>query len=79
MLFKSELVLGRYEEALQVSRSLPVQIPETILDQVDCLMAMGRRAAAIAHLEKNLGLDTWKAPLRRRLEELTGKPGTGVN
>jgi tetratricopeptide (TPR) repeat protein len=79
LLFNSELALGRYEEALQVSRSLPVQLPETILHQVDCLMAMGRRADAIAHLEKNLGLDNWKAPLRRRLEELTGKPGAGVN
>jgi len=78
-LFKSEFALGRFEEALQVSRSLPVQMPETILEQVDCLMAMGRRPDAIAHLEKNLGLDTWKAPLRRRLEELTGKPGAGVN
>jgi tetratricopeptide (TPR) repeat protein len=79
MLFKSEIALGRYEEALQVSQSIPAQIPDTILEQVDCLMAMGRRADAIAHLEKNLGLDNWKAPLRRRLEELTGKPGAGVN
>lgn len=78
-LFKSEVALGRYEEALQISQSIPAQIPETILEQVDCLMAMSRRADAIAHLEKNLGLDTWKAPLRRRLEELTGKPGAGVN
>jgi hypothetical protein len=78
-LFKGELSLGRFEEALQVSRSLPVQIPDTILEQVECLLAMGRRADAIAHLEKNLGLDTWKAPLRRRLEKLTGTPGAGVN
>jgi len=79
MLFKSEFALGRYEEALQVSQSFAANIPEAILEQVDCLMAMGRRADAIAHLEKNLGLDNWKAPLRRRLEELTGKPDAGVN
>ena len=78
-LFKSEFALGRYEEALQVSKSIPANIPGTILEQVDCLMAMGRRDDAIAHLEKSLALDNWKAPLRRRLEELTGKPGAGVN
>jgi tetratricopeptide (TPR) repeat protein len=78
-LFKSEFAMGRYEEALQVSKSIPANIPDTILEQVDCLMAMGRRDDAIAHLEKSLALDNWKAPLRRRLEELTGKPGAGVN
>jgi tetratricopeptide (TPR) repeat protein len=78
-LFRCEFALGRYEEALQVSTSLGSQIPETILEQVDCLMAMGRRADAVALLEKNLTLDNWRGPLRRRLEELSGKPGAGVN
>jgi len=78
-LFKCEFALGRYEEAMQVSMSLPIRIHSSILDQVDCLMAMGRRAEAIAHLEKNLDVDTWRGPLRRRLEDLSGKPGGGVN
>jgi hypothetical protein len=78
-LFRCEFALGRYEEAMQVSMSVPVRMHTSVLEQVDCLMAMGRRAEAIAHLEKNLDIDTWRAPLRRRLEQLSGKPGGGVN
>jgi hypothetical protein len=78
-LFRCEFALGRYEEAMQVSMSIPVRMHTTILEQVDCLIAMGRRAEAIAHLEKNLDVDTWRGPLRRRLEELSGKPGGGLN
>ena len=77
--FRCEFALGRYEEAMQVSMSVPVRMHTSILEQVDCLMAMGRRAEAIAHLEKNLDVDTWRGPLRRRLEELSGKPGGGLN
>jgi hypothetical protein len=64
---------------MQVSMSVPLRMHTGILEQVDCLMAMGRRAEAIAHLEKNLDVDTWRGPLRRRLEELSGKPGGGLN
>ena len=78
-LFRCEFALGRYDEAMQVSMSIPVRMHTSILEQVDCLMAMGRRAEAIAHLEKNLDVDTWRGPLRRRLEELSGKPGGGLN
>jgi len=79
LLYRFEFALGRYEEAMEVSTSFPAQADETILQQVDCLMATGRRADAIAHLEKNLNLDTWRGALRRRLEELSGKPGGGIN
>lgn len=78
-LFRCEFALGRYDEAMQVSMSVPLRLATGILEQVDCLMAMGRRAEAIAHLEKNLDVDTWRGPLRRRLEELSGKPGGGLN
>ena len=74
-LFRCEFALGRYDEAMQVSMSLPVRVPSAILEQVDCLMAMGRRADAIAHLAKNLDVDTWRGPLRRRLEELSEDGG----
>ena len=64
---------------MQVSTSFPIRMHTTVLEQVDCMMAMGRREDAIAHIEKNLNLDTWRGPLRRRLEELSGKPGGGLN
>jgi hypothetical protein len=79
LLFRCEFALGRYAEAMQVSASLPARLPTSILQQVDCLMAMGRRADAIAHLEKNLDIDTWREPLRRRMQELWRSGGGRAN
>ena len=53
---------------------LPVKIERTILKEVDCLMALGRRADAIALLQRHLDLDGWRGELRRRLVELGGSP-----
>ncbi len=78
-LFSCEFALGRFEEAMQVSARQPIRTYPDILKQVDCLTAMGRQSEAIAHLRKNLDVDTWRGPLRRRLEELSGKAGGGVN
>jgi len=43
------------------------------LQQVDCLVTFGKRADAIALLERNLDLDGWRGTLRRRLRELGGR------
>jgi hypothetical protein len=54
--------------------------PKTsILQQVDCLLALGRRVDAIALLERNLIMDGWRGTLRRRLTELGGNPLRSVN
>ncbi len=79
MLYQCEVALGNYEAALAVAAALPTQVEETVLQQVDCLLAMGRRADAVALLERNLGLDGWRGTLRRRLIELGGSPVRSVN
>jgi hypothetical protein len=48
-------------------------VDTTILQQVDCLMALGRRIEAIALLECNLDLDGWRGKLRRHLLDLGGR------
>jgi len=73
LLYKCELALGRYEEALAVATAA-VQTDDMILKRVDCLVAMKRRAEAIALLEANLDHDTWVGKFRRRLQELAGPP-----
>ena len=64
--------LGNFEEALAVSSALPGRLDESILRQVDCLVALGRHPEAIALLESNLDLDGWRCRLRRRLVALGG-------
>ena len=71
LLYKCEVALGRYEEALAIATAA-VQTDDMILKRVDCLVAMKRRTEAIALLEANLDNDTWVGKFRRRLEELTG-------
>ncbi len=72
-LFDREVSLGNFEEALVVAGVLPGRLDTTILQQVDCLVALGRRAEAIALLERNLDLDGWRGKLRRRLLERGGR------
>lgn len=71
--YRCELALGRHDEALAMARALP-ETDVSILQQVDCLLAMNRRAEAVALLESKLHLDTWVGPLRKRLRELTWPP-----
>ena len=72
VLYESEVTLGHLEEALAVAAALPARVDFAILQQVDCLLALGRRPDAIAVLERNLDLDGWRGTLRRRLVELGG-------
>jgi hypothetical protein len=78
-LYKCEVAMGNYEEALAVAAALPGRVDFTILQQVDCLVALGRRAEAIALLERNLDLDGWRGKLHRRIVELGGRPLRAVN
>ncbi len=78
-LYECEVALGNYEAALAVAAALPTQVEETILQQVDCLLVMVRRADAVALLERNLRIDGWRGTLRRRLTELGGSPVRSVN
>ena len=72
-LYDCEVALGHFEEALAVVAALPGRTDVAILQQVDCLVTFGRRADAIALLERNLDLDGWRGTLRRRLTELGGR------
>jgi len=73
-LYECEVAVGNYDEALALAAALPGQVDFTILQQVDCLVALGRRAEAIALLERNLDLDGWRGKLHRRIVELGGRP-----
>jgi hypothetical protein len=78
-LYNCELALGRYEEALACAAAMPGPLEEFILQQVECLLLLGRRADAIALLERNLATDGWRGTLRRRLRELGGRDLRSVN
>ena len=78
-LYKCEAAFGNYEEALAVAAALPARVDITILQQVDCLVALGRRAEAIALLERNLDLDGWRGKLRRRIVDLGGRRLRALN
>ena len=71
-LYDSEVALGHLEQALTVAAAVPGRVDVFILQQVDCLVALGRREEAIALLERNLDIDGWRGTLRRRLTELGG-------
>ena len=73
-LYECEVSQGYFEEALTVLAVLPGRLDVTVLRQVDCLVALGRRGEAVALLERNLDLDGWRGKLRRRLRELGGRP-----
>jgi len=73
VLYECEVGLGNYEQALAVLAVMPGRIDSSILQQVDCLVALGRRDEAIALLERNLDIDGWRGKLRRRLRELGGR------
>jgi hypothetical protein len=79
LLYTSEVAVGNYEQALAVAAALPGRVDFTILQEVDCLVALGRRADAIALLERNLDLDGWRGKLHRRIVELGGRPVRVVN
>ena len=72
-LYDCEVALGHFEEALAVVSALPGRTDVAILQQADCLVTFGKRADAIALLERNLDLDGWRGTLRRRLTELGGR------
>ena len=72
-LYDCEVALGHFEEALAAVSALPGRTDVAILQQVDCLVTFGKRADAIALLERNLDLDGWRGTLRHRLTELGGK------
>jgi hypothetical protein len=78
-LYDCEIAIGNFEGALAVASSMPGRLDDNVLRQVDCLVALGRRAEAIALLERNLDLDGWRGKLRRRLVELGGRPSHAVN
>jgi hypothetical protein len=73
-LYRCEVTVGNHEEALAVAAALPGRVDFTILQQVDCLEALGRRADAIELLERNLDLDGWRGKLHKRLVQLGGRP-----
>jgi len=73
-LYDSEVACGNLEGALAVAAALPGRLELAILQQVDCLIALGRRTEAIALLERNLDVDGWRGTLRHRLVELGGNP-----
>ena len=52
-LFRCEFTLTAYEDALATCRAFP-ETTETVLMQVDCLVAISRRADAIELLEAKL-------------------------
>jgi hypothetical protein len=72
-LYDCEFRLGNFEEAMTVEAALPGRADTSILRQVDCLVALDRKADAIALLERNLDVDGWRGKLRRRLMELGGR------
>jgi len=77
-LYNCEMALGHHEQALAVAATLP-RDEDSVLQQADCLVAMGRRADAVALLERNLDIDSWRGILRRRLTALGGSPLRSVN
>jgi tetratricopeptide (TPR) repeat protein len=78
-LYDSEVALGHLEQALAVAAALPGRLDVFVLQQVDCLVALGRREEAIALLERNLDIDGWRGTLRRRLTELGGRHLRALN
>ena len=78
-LYDSEVALGHLEQALEVAAAVPGRLDVFILQQVDCLIALGRREEAIALLERNLDIDGWRGTLRRRLTELGGRHLRALN
>ena len=72
-LYDSEVAFGNFEEALAAAAALPGRLDVTVLQQVDCLVALGRKAEAITLLQTNLDIDGWRGKLRRRLRELGGR------
>lgn len=72
-LYDCEIAFGNFEQALALTAAMPGRLDVTILQQVDCLVALDRREEAIALLERNLDIDGWRGKLRRRLLELGGR------
>ena len=70
-LYDCELALGNVEGALAAAAALPGRTDVAILQQVDCLVTLGRHPDAIALLERNLDIDGWRGMLRGRLVELS--------
>ena len=77
-LYSFAFALGDYETALAICSEPPPRIP-TIVQQVDCLVAMRRPGDAIVVLQSNLKLDNRRGDLHRRLAELAGSTTTGLN
>jgi hypothetical protein len=77
-LFRCEMALGRYEEALTLCRSMPA-ISRSIVLQADCLVAMRKTDEAVALLRSNLHLDQLDDQIHDKLASLTGKADAGPN
>jgi hypothetical protein len=70
VLYSYAYALGDYEAALDVC-SAPPLTKSMVEQQADCLVAMRRKADALAVLQKHLHLDNRRGDLRRRLETLS--------
>jgi hypothetical protein len=77
-LFRCEMVLGRWDEALAFAQSLDESWVSVSM-QVDALVAMGRTADAVHLLRQKLHLDLGEDQLHKKLASLTGTPGPTTN
>lgn len=78
-LLNADVLLGYHDEAISLLATIPNMDADMILAKVRWLIRMGREKDAVALLEEALTLDNRRGDLRRRLAELTGGTGRGLN